>query len=143
MQQNKYLDELGVDIKSYGTNFMPDDDPRRKSWDKEIAEYGFSSVETWNMDRIFAEWLYSHMMMYKERNNVATDKEFVEVLVEHEDSFEYVKKTATEVMDEIIEGAKAYLMADTYGVDEEAQGAAVRFKTAVRWFADTITYWWW
>ena len=58
MQKCKYLDDLGIPINEYGTNFMSNDDPREKGWSKERKEYGFDNRETWNLDRIFIEWIY-------------------------------------------------------------------------------------
>lgn len=62
MQRCKYLDDLGIPINEYGTNFMSDDDSRQKSWTKEREKYGFDNRETWNLDR----------MMYKEYTIVNT-----------------------------------------------------------------------
>lgn len=67
MQRNKYLDDLNIPIEKYGTNFVPDNDSRYKTWNEEKALYGFDSRETWNLDQIMIEWLYSHLMMYKEK----------------------------------------------------------------------------
>ena len=34
-QRNKYLDDLGLDIKNYGTNFIDESkDDRREKWEK-------------------------------------------------------------------------------------------------------------
>ena len=66
MQGNKYLDDLGLKITEYGTNFISDDDERSGDWQKQREIYGFDSRECWNMDTKLIEWLYSHLMMYLE-----------------------------------------------------------------------------
>ena len=101
MTKNKYLDDLGIPMDKYGTNFMPDDDERMPKWEEEKKEWGFDSRETWNMDRIFVEWLYSHLMMYKEvigekaedsmvfsvscieKDDLHTLSEWIDVILEH------------------------------------------------------------
>lgn len=65
-QRNKYLDALGIPIAKYGTNFCDRTDSRWKSWQKERREYGFDNRETWSFDKIYVEWLYSHMKMFVE-----------------------------------------------------------------------------
>lgn len=66
MQRNKYLDDLGIEIDKYGVNFTSDKDERNEIWNKQREEYGFDSRECWNLDDIFIQWLYSHLMMYLE-----------------------------------------------------------------------------
>ena len=55
MQKCKYLDDLGLKIEEYGTNFISDDDSRKENWAIEREEYGFDGRETWNLDKIFIE----------------------------------------------------------------------------------------
>ena len=69
-QRNKYLDDLGISIEKYGTNFCDKKDSRWKKWKKERKKYGFDARECWNLDSIFVEWIYSHFMKYKEDCNV-------------------------------------------------------------------------
>ena len=73
MQKCKYLDDLGLKIENYGTNFCEDDDSRSMKWDKEREEYGFDERETWNLDRTFIEWIYTRVKMYQEINGVDTN----------------------------------------------------------------------
>lgn len=51
--------------------------------EKEI--YGFCSAETWNMDRIFCEWLYSHCKMYLEKAEGTVDMEFHSIEIDGEE----------------------------------------------------------
>ena len=66
MQKCKYLDDLGLKIEHYGTNFISDDDSRSENWSKQREEYGFDERETWNLDTTFIEWVYTRFLMYKE-----------------------------------------------------------------------------
>lgn len=102
MQRCKYLDDIGLKIENYGTNFMPDGDPREEYWSKEREEYGFDNRETWNLDRIFMEWIYTRVMMYKECTIV--DTSFYKV--KYKDEF----ITHGEAMDKILDLAKQALL---------------------------------
>jgi hypothetical protein len=68
MIYNQFLEDIGLTQDQYSTNFVSDDDPRAETWIKEKKEYGFDSRETWNMDHIFTEWLYSRLMMFNQTN---------------------------------------------------------------------------
>lgn len=102
MQKCKYLDDLGIPINEYGTNFMSDDDPRKEDWSKERKEYGFDNRETWNLDRIFIEWIYTRVMMYKEYTIVATSF--------HKITYKGNEITQGQAMDKILELAKEILL---------------------------------
>lgn len=102
MQKCKYLDDLGLKIEEYGTNFMPDDDPREENWSKERKEYGFDNRETWNLDRIFVEWIYTRVMMYKEYSCVDTSF--------HRISYKDSTITQGEAIDKILELSKEILL---------------------------------
>lgn len=75
-QKNKYLEELGLKKKDYGVNWLSRRDGRMRDFNYEKEMYGFCSAETWNMDRIFCEWLYSHCRMYLEITKDKVDLEF-------------------------------------------------------------------
>lgn len=62
--------------EDYGLNWLSKDDDRLKDFNDEKEMYGFCSAETWNMDRIFCEWLYSHCKMYLEKVEGIIDMEF-------------------------------------------------------------------
>ena len=61
MQKCKYLDEIGLNIKDYGTNFTEPGDKREARWAKEREECGFDDRETWNLDISFVEWIYTRV----------------------------------------------------------------------------------
>lgn len=102
MQRCKYLDDLGLKIEEYGTNFMPDDDPRSDKWAMEREEYGFDVRETWNLDNTFVEWIYTRVLMYKERNCVDTSF--------HKVSYKDSSITQEEAMDMILSLSKQILL---------------------------------
>ena len=66
LQRCKYLDDLGLKVKEYGTNFTDTNDSRIDKWDEQRKQYGFDERETWNLDRTFIEWVYTRFTMYKE-----------------------------------------------------------------------------
>ena len=65
-QRNFYLEKLGIDVQEYGTNFCDNSDKRWKKWMKQKKKYGFDERETWCIDHVFVEWIYSHFKMYKD-----------------------------------------------------------------------------
>lgn len=67
---------MGLKKEDYGVNWLSKDDDRLKNFNNEKKMYGFCSAETWNMDRIFCEWLYSHCKMYLEKVEGIIDMEF-------------------------------------------------------------------
>lgn len=69
----KYLDELNIPTTEYGTNFCDNTDKRWGKWMEEREIYGFDSRETWNIDQLLIEWIYTHFKMFKERANIELD----------------------------------------------------------------------
>lgn len=69
-RKKQYLDELGIPRKIYCGNFV-----REKKVYRLFQRrcYGFDYRDIFNMDVSFAEWLFSHMRMYKD-NSVHDDK---------------------------------------------------------------------
>ena len=103
MQKCKYLDDLNIPIHEYGTNFVSDcHDCRASSWLKEREEYGFDNRETWNLDRIFIEWIYTRVMMYKEC--CILDLNY------HKIAYKDLELTQGEIIDKILELAKEILL---------------------------------
>jgi hypothetical protein len=54
--RNLFMDELGLKINDYGTNFVSATDSRRKQWESEKLRFGFDNRETWCLDTTFVEW---------------------------------------------------------------------------------------
>ena len=69
----KYFDDLNIPTTEYGTNFCDNTDKRWDKWMKEREVYGFDSRETWNIDQLLIEWIYTHFKMFKERANIELD----------------------------------------------------------------------
>ncbi len=69
VQRNKYFDDLGFKPNQYGVNFIAKREKRKrlKQWKNERKLYGFDSRETWCLDSMFAEWLYTRCTMYLEK----------------------------------------------------------------------------
>lgn len=133
IQKNKYLDELGIPVKEYGVNFMDEDDPRHEAWKKEREKYGFDERETWNMDRIFAEWLYSHLKMYVDVCNV--DLSF------HKFNLDGEEYTHGEAIDFILERCVDYLKTESWSDEEER--AVEGMYDACRMWAEILPAMWW
>lgn len=68
-RRNQYISQLGVSRRIYGGNFIIEKKPYRMC---QRYRYGFDYRDIFNMDMSFAEWLYSHMRMYKD-NSVHDD----------------------------------------------------------------------
>ena len=116
MQRNKYLDDLGIPLKDYGTNFIADDDKRADTWKKEREIYGFDGRECWNLDRTFLEWLYSRFMKYKED----ADKMIVLSGPGSRD-FEYKGRTIdqAEAIDIVLNECKTLLLDNNYSMSNK------------------------
>lgn len=65
MYNRKYLREL---YKDDSESYLYDDE--RYNQDGEIEEYGFSMMETWNLDTSLVELLYERLMRYKTQTMV-------------------------------------------------------------------------
>lgn len=107
-RKNRYLDELGIPRALYRGNFI-----REKKFYRWIQRYhyGFDYRDIFNMDVSFAEWLYSHMRMYKE-NSVHDD-------TMHSIVFEENEYTIKEAVDWIIEKTGEFLRYSYY-IDAES-----------------------
>lgn len=102
MRKCKYLADLGIPINEYRANFISKDKKRRIKWAMERKEYGFDERETWNLDRTFIEWIYTRVMMYKERANVDTN--FYKI------RYKNATITQGQAMDKILELSKQILL---------------------------------
>lgn len=87
--KNLYLEEIGLKKGEYGSNYPEKSRKRKKKWKKQRKKFGFDERETWNLNDIFVEWLYSHLMMYTEIGGKIVDLEY--------HTFEFNGKTFTEL----------------------------------------------
>lgn len=98
MIRNKYLDDLGMKREDYGSNYI-----RRNKIQRfiERRKYGFDYRQTVNMDVIFAEWLYSRLMMLIEQT--------MDDLTFHSVEFEGCTYTIESAIHRILKAAKDYI----------------------------------
>lgn len=111
MQRCKYLDDLGLEIEKYGTNFIDDNDKRKDNWEKQRETYGFDERETWNLNEIFIQWIYTRVMMYKEVSYVELNY--------HKIKYKDKEITQGEAIDKLLELAKEILQNDFYSLDNK------------------------
>lgn len=130
-QKNKYLEELGLKRKDYGVNWISRRDFRLRYFNHEKEMYGFCSAETWNMDRVFCEWLYSHCRMYLEITDGKVDLEFHSVKIGGEEV------TQLECIQRIIKLTGEALTRP----DEEV--ATDRLREAILIWAEVFPLMWW
>lgn len=136
MQKNKYLDILGIKRKNYGSNFVKENKIQRFF---ERRKYGFDYRQTINMDLMFAEWLYSRLMMLLEQ----TDDDLTFNSIE----FEGEKYTIERAIHRILKATSEYLYfyeeLDMYS-EELAEDDIVhiqnKMKVATRLWAEIMPY---
>lgn len=133
MVKNKYLQDIGIQADQMTTNYNGDNDPREQQWKIERDTYGFDERETWCMERSFAEWMYSHLMMYKE--SCCINLKFYK--------FEYDQKiyTQEEAIDFILSCCKEYLLCDSY--IQQEQEVLVNMQKAIVLFSIIFPAMWW
>lgn len=103
MYNRKYLREL---YKDNSESYIYDD--KRYNRDEEIEEYGFSMMETWNLDTSLVELLYERLMRYKTQTMVN-----LEFHTEWDDK-ELTGMTQLDVINYLIELCKDYLLDDDF-----------------------------
>lgn len=126
-QKNKYLEELGLKKKDYGVNWISKDDDRLRDFNYEKEMYG----ETWNMDRIFCEWLYSHCKMYLEITDGKVDLEFHCVEIGDEEV------TQLKCIQRIIKLTGEAL------TDSDGEAATMKLREAILIWAEVFPLMWW
>mgnify|MGYP007069856396 CR=1 FL=1 len=139
VQRNKYFDDLGIKPHKYGVNFTTTDEKKKrlKKWKKERKLYGFDSRETWNLDTVFAEWLYTRCTMYLEEADKIVNLEYHKVTYKDK---EYTQKEAIEK----IRKWALYYVKNKYSVDSEKEKKAYEklIKASELW-ALIVPYMWW
>lgn len=138
--KNKYLEDLGILEDDYETNFCNNPgDKRQRKWGRQRKTYGFDERETWNLDHQFIEWLYSHLMMYKEYTvvNMEADK-LTNVVVAKDKVIEEI--SMKDALDFMLKELSTYLTAYS-----ETCWAEIRPELfeALHMFVDTFSAWWW
>ena len=141
MKRNKYLDDLGISRKEYGTNnFKAGSFRRWNKWRKQRKNYGFDDRETWYLGHTYIEWLYSHLRMYRQRSNVDMDASLLTNVVVSKDK----------VIEEISMSDAYIFMTEVLGnyLKAEAEEGSMPFPSdevyeALHMFASTFMAWWW
>ena len=130
-QKNKYLEELGLKKKDYGVNWLSKSDYRMRDFNYEKEMYGFCSAETWNMDRIFCEWLYSHCKMYLEITDGKVDLEFHSVEIDGEEV------TQLQCIQRILKLTGEAL------TESDGEAATMKLREAILIWAEVFPLMWW
>lgn len=130
-QKNKYLEDLGLKKEDYGVNWISKSDYRLKDFNYEKKMYGFCSAETWNMDRIFCEWLYSHCKMYLEKVEGIVDMEFHSVEIDGEEV------TQLECIQRILKLTGEAL------TESDGETATKQLREAILIWAEVFPLMWW
>ncbi len=134
LYKNKYLDDLGIPENEYGVNFLDKDDSRLVQYEQERKIYGFDSRETWNLDSMFAEWLYTRCKMYLEQASGKINLEY------HKFQYDGKEYTQRQMIDMIIENCEFFIK-NRYG-EEEAK-AYEKMKEAAKMWAEVFPAMWW
>lgn len=137
MKRNKYLDDIGIKINNYGSNFIKN---RKIQRFFERRKYGFDFSETVNMDLMFAEWLYSRLMMLKQQT--------MDNLSFHSIEFEGEQFTIEQAIDKILKATENYLYhyevveanGDEEISEEEVNQITEEMKIATRLWAEIMRY---
>lgn len=139
MKKNKFLDNLGLKRKEYGTNWCIEKKTKRsKIWKKQRKLYGFDSRECWNLNTTFVEWLYSHLMLYKKEAAQVVDLKY------HKFDFNGKTYTQKECINIILKACKRYLLADEVSEDKEKMAKIEKdMEDAIKLFADMLPCMWW
>lgn len=136
MQRCKYLDDLGFELEKYGTNFTKKDDRRIDKWEEQRKQYGFDERETWNLDRIFIEWIYTRFMMYKEVCSIDLDY--------HNICYKGKNLTQEEAIDEVLSLSKKILQSE-YPIWDKNMSEMVLKNTGeiCEILKELLPYMWW
>jgi len=135
-QRNKYLDDIGLDPWDYGINWGDDSDKeRKKTWKRQRKDYGFDERECYCVYNIYAEWLYSHLMMYREKASRSVD------LTYHTIEFEGKTYTQIEATDKIIKWIR-YFLKNQSDMDKEERSIE-KLQKATRLWSELLPYTWW
>lgn len=134
-QRNEFLDKLGLKTHEYGVNFTDKKDKRRKKWKKQRKKYGFDSRETWNLNDLYAQWLYSHLKLYLKETSEIVDLNYYKFTY---DGKEY---TQIEAIKQMIKWLEYYLKNCDKDGKEEIALEKVRKATEL-WAISFPCMWW-
>ncbi len=135
-QRNKYLEDIGLKPWEYGVNWTVDNEKKQlKIWKKQRKKYGFDDRETYELHDIYAEWLYSHLKMYKKTASGLVD------LTYHTIDFEGRTYTEIEAIDRVLKWTE-YFLKNRDDVDKEEK-AMKKLQKATRLWSEILPFAWW
>lgn len=125
----KFLDDIGHDW-----DFMSHegDSPRSKKWEQEKETFGFSSVETWNLDTTMVALLYERVKMYMDVSMVD--------LTCHQFEIDGVSRTQDECIRELLRLCEI-ILTDDYDLEYDEALEAQR-KIWIIWSNIACAMWW-
>lgn len=142
--RNAYLEKIGLFPYQYGTNFMLKKDMCRHidvkktmRWTKQHKKYGFDDRETYDLCRTHAEWLYSHIMMYRERAGKVIDFSFWKI---EYNGAEYSQMQCMEMM---LSDLKYYLIHGDSDDNADAVESMKRLCRAMEIWTLIMSHMWW
>ena len=137
-QRNKYLEDIGLKPWEYGVNWTVDNEKKQlKIWKKQRRKYGFDDRETYSLFTIYAEWLYSHLMMYKR----AASKIGSIDLTYHTIEFEGKTYTQLEAIDKTLKWTE-YFIRNRNDIDKQDK-ALEKLQRASRLWTELLPMMWW
>lgn len=140
MKKNKYLDDLGIKRKDY--NYYNIRNLKRKlKLLNQRRKYGFDETEVWNLDLTYIEWLYSHLMMYKEINHCDL-KAPVNKISYHTQECKLKDITMEEALDFMITELATYLKSVYLEEGLSFEPPRPELYDALCLFANTFRFWW-
>ena len=145
MKKNLYLEKIGVRRKNLIPNYFTGDKKSRRKWKKERQKYGFDERDTWVLNKVFVEWLYSHLKMYLHKVENIID------LTYYKYKFEGKTYTQEEAIKYIIKCCKYFILAtDTHipkkykkGKKYSEENAYKKMEKAIRLFSKAFGNMWW
>lgn len=133
-QRNAYMEAIGIipyqHSKAVVKNHTIKD---RKKWKRQRKMYGFDARETWSMDNVFAQWLYSHCKMFLSEAGRAVQ------LNCHKFIYKGKEYTQKEAVVKIIACTKYYLK---YSYEDERKACKALQMAAELWSIILPAMWW-
>jgi len=129
------LEDIGLKPHQYGTNFCDKSDKQWGKWRKQRKKNGFDERETWCMDFMFYQWLYTRLTMYKKKAKKIVDLTFYKFQYTPSDTEIPIEVTQKTAIDIVRNEAKRMILSDD---DTE-----VFDKNIMNLFYDLLPHLWW
>lgn len=140
VDRNAYLEGKPFEFPphKYGINFMENTEntrKREKYWALQRAKYGFDERETWNLDVMFVEWMYSRIRMFKEIAPLPVASPDYETNGN--------KLTQGEAMDFILDACEFFLLHHDEIATDDGDEAYTRMSDAIKLWSELFGAMWW